>query len=464
MFAKSIKLAKDGGVWQDLIHIVLPQWIAAGIGLEYVSKNSNGVPGVVSDSQTRTLSFTITNMHGGTSELMLFSIDNDLEVGEKIHGKRFSIIFFSELWMFRTHRIFAITIQQLRMFHLPESCHMWIADTNPDPDLGNRSWFYQKWYVEKHRKLDLSRPEDKDDAIIYADMALFELFAVENPHLSQRDLAELRSTTRGDPNLYEAFYEGKHGDAGQKSSFHFSPYFLPNIHVVGGGESESDQIDISPSTTLLYSGSDLGNINHAVVFLQKRIFKVGELYSAVWDVLDEIVWLESREDLQQMGAEMVSKMESIEKRAGRKLRWKHWTDSSAIDSFKASSGTYDYQQIYAGSGGKIEMDGVQKPDGSVRFRAKILRQLLIENRIFISSRCVGVIEMIRESKRGQRILNPNSDDRVVVNVEKNYLTAEYKHTFDSLTYPLLMETMDEFVSLSARPGASRQPTGLVEVG
>lgn len=463
MFAKSIKLAKDGGVWQDLIHIVLPQWLNAGIGLEYVSKNSNGSPGVISDSQTRTLSFSITNMHGGVSELMLFSIDNDLDVGEKIHGKRFSLIYFSELWMFRTHRIFAITIQQLRMFHLPESAHQWIADTNPDPDVGNRSWFYQKWYVERFRKLDLEKPEDRDDELIYKDMALIEMFAVENPHLSARDLAELRSTTRGDPNLYEAFYEGKHGDAGQKSNYHFSPYFLPSVHVVGGGDGESDQIDIHPSTTLLYTGSDLGNINHAVCFLQKRLYNVGGIYRSVWDVLDEIVWLESKEDLVQLGAEMLERMEAIEKRAGRKLRWQHWTDSSAIDSFKASSGTYDYQQIYAGSGGQIEMSGVVKPDGSVRFRAKTLRQLLMENRIFISSRCEGVLQMIREAKRGQKILNQNSDDRVVVNVERNYITAEFKHVFDSLTYAICMESMDEFTSLSARPSASR-PMGLVQVG
>ena len=463
VFAKSIKLAKDGGVWLDLINYVIPQWIEGGIGMEITSKNSAGMPGPISDSQTRTLSITLSNMHGGESQIMLFSVDDDAEVGAKVHGKRFSLIFFSELWMFMTHRVFAVTIQQLRMLHLPLEAHMWIADTNPHPDLGNRSWFYQKWYVDRLKKRDLTTQEGRDDEMIYSKMGLIEMFSKDNPHLTAMDLAELRSQTRGDQNLYESYALGIHGEAGQKSNFHFAPYFLPQVHVVGGGEGEGDQIDVDPQTTMLYSGSDLGNVNHSFVILQKRWMKIGEDYKSVWDVLDEIIWLESREDLQTMGLEMTKKIDEIEAKCGRKLRWQHWTDSSAIDQFRAASGTYDYQQILAGSGGRIEMQGVEKPDGNVRFRARLLRQLLQDNRIFISARCVGVIEMIREAKRGQKILNANTDDRIIVNTEKNYVMPEYRHTFDGLTYAIMQETRDELTTLATRPSASR-PMGLVQVG
>lgn len=453
IFGISIKMVKDAGMWMDLTGPILQEWFDSGIGMHYTTINSSGNPGPISDSQTRTMIFRVRNYWGGESECMLFSLNNEDEIQSKVKNKSFSMLYFPELTNFKTDRVLSITLPQLRMQHLRPGIgskdrdpHQWIADTNPDEVLGYRSWVYKVFFEGRHKKWNL---EDEDEAVMaeyYQDMEVIEMNYIENPYITRREIVTLKASTMADQALHDAYVEGKWGDAGIRASHHFSQFFLPAVHVVG---TDDEQIHVEPSTAELFTGSDIGQVNHSWVILQKRIVLMGGVFVSIWDVLDELCYLKEREDLKNMGLEMAKQMDELEKKWGRTFEWKHWTDSSALDQWRPGSASFDYQEIYAGSGGRVNMLGVSKPDGSVRARVRMLRQLLMQNRIFISARCEKVLEMIRECRKGE--------------ADKDYVMADQKHMMDALTYPIFMESFDEFLSLSSRPQASKH-SGMVSVG
>ena len=97
MFSRTLKNSKDGGNWSLLNRYILPEWFKAKIGMKYTTLTSEGIPGTKIDGQTRTPFFRVSNMHGGESELMLFSLDFDGDIEDKLKEMAFSMIWFSEL-------------------------------------------------------------------------------------------------------------------------------------------------------------------------------------------------------------------------------------------------------------------------------------------------------------------------------------------------------------------------------
>lgn len=450
-FAKSVKLAKDGGMWQDLLSYGLPEWIASGIvgqtgqPFEITTIDSSGNPGPKQDAQTRTAYFRIRNMYGGESECKLFSIEHDHEVGSKVHSKRFSMIFFSELWMFKDKKVLAATLPALRMPHLmpqpgqPDLWHQWMADTNPDPELGCKSWFYDVWYKER---LDPNHKYPK----VRDNLELIEMFIEDNPYATDYDREELATFCAGDDCLYDSYVRGVHGEGASKRDRFFAGVFDKTVHVIGNAaDPDEDQIDVHASSDILLTGWDLGGRNHAACILEPWFRTVetlrGPVVRACFSVLDELLVLGEAIGLDDFTVEFMRKMEKLEDKTGRTdLKWLHFSDDSATTVWRPSSQSYDCMEIEAASGGKIILKGVSKPAGSVEARVRIIKQLLRQKRLWISARCEYVIEMILNLRRGDT-------DREYVMGDK------YKHMFDALTYPLYVRVIDELLD-NADPRAS----------
>jgi hypothetical protein len=87
------------------------------------------------------------------------------------------------------------------------------------------------------------------------------------------------------------------------------------------------------------------------------------------------------------------------------------------------------------------MRGVFKPKGSIETRIRLLRRLLREKRFYVSSQCPAVIAMLENAARGTKL-----DDKV---------TGTHKHIFDSLTYPMFMESAGELADLVFKPSTSK---------
>lgn len=438
LIAKAIRVMTDGGIWPDLLDLIIPQWVDSGIGFEYTTIDSAGRPGPKMDPKTRTVYFRVRNMHGGESEVRLLSVEHDFEVKEKLKGSRFSMIWFNELSHFLDPDVFRTSIMQLRMTHLAPWQHLWVADTNPS-DEGEDSWIYKLWYL---RKLSdkLSRAEQEQFA---RSLRLIEIHLEDNPFMSEGEKAHMRALYADDEGEFAREVEGKWVKGTGGRSKHFADLFSPSIHVVGGQAGEGDQIATASDTTVLFTGWDLGSVNHAAVILERRLLRLNDRELSVWSVLDDLLILGEAMTVTEFTKLFLEKMDGIEFRARREFQWVHWSDDSAFNVFRGSGSGYDHLEVLAASHNKVRLQAVSKPEGSVQTRVRILRRLLKERRLYISKRCLATSEMLEKCSKGKE--------------QKQFVEwNQYKHTFDALTYPLFMEGANELFDSLARPEAVQE--------
>lgn len=422
MFHKTIKAAKLGGVWEDLTSIALPEWIDAGFGMEYISEEKPGTPGPKVDNQTRTSMLKVRNCHGGESTCLLFSIEHDAQVEQKLKNSRFSMMYFAELSNYDTRQIFSTSSQQLRDYPgVSKDQLMWLADTNPS-DEGEESWIYKIWYDERLK-------EDHPYPIFQKNLGLIEVFLHDNPTLTEEDIEGLKATTHHDPFLYERYVNGLWVSGGMAKR-HFSGFYRPEIHIIGDASAhDPDDWEValpSESSEYLIAGSDLGDVNLAAVFIDKVTDENGMF--KYFTVLDDILKLGEKITLEDFTAEYLGKMDLLEEYLDRRVVWNHWSDEQAIKQWSAAIGGYQASFINKVSKGRISLRGVPKEKDSVRYRVRLLKMLLMKDQLFVSANCIPTHEMLT----GLRI-----DPKDFVKRYGN----KYKHIFDALTYALQMESV-----------------------
>lgn len=450
-FAKSVKLAKDGGLWQELLEKVIPEWIENCDGFDFTTIDSTGTPGPKQDAQTRTAYFRIRNYYGEESEMKLFSIDNDNEIEAKVKSKNFSLIFFSELSMFKDPTLFPITIPSLRMGHLKpwEHWHQWIADTNPDVELGSRSWFYQLFYEKSLGQNAGAKIDPADMEQVLKNMGVIELFMDDNPHLQPMQVAMLKASCSSNQALYDSYVLGIHGDGGLKLGKLFAPFFSMDRHVIGNkSDAEGDQCDVHDSTHTLYTGWDFGTTHHASVILEKWYRMIDGVPKVCYSVLDEVAYDGEVISLEEFTVDVVNKMGRLDDLYKKKFEWVHWSDDSAMNVYRPNSNSYDYLDVHAHSKGKIMLQGVIKKKGSIDARVRILKMLLQENRIFVSARCKRTIEMIEKARRGAPEKFTQGGENFETPTKEPILNNQHKHIFDAITYPIFMESVEELLFTS----------------
>lgn len=450
IFAKSVKLAKDGGSWQLLLEYVLPQWISAnligesGLPLELLTRNAEGEPDAKVDANTRTAYFELRNTYGQASQCMLFSINNENEIEEKVKNKSFSGMYFIELTNWTERRLLPITLASLRMpglSHLEEKHTLWIGDTNPDPVLGRESPWYKIFYTERN-KPPLEDEEGRKLANYYKRMSVITMHWRDNPTFGRFQEENLLGSCYGDKALHEAYYDGAWGEGGLRVEKHFAGFFIKSKHVIGGGPDEGDQIDVSPNTTELICGYDLGTINHAWS-MWERIPLVWPF--SRWNLLDELLSINEEILLEDFTLQILQKMDEIEQVAGRKFVFKHWSDEDAVKVWRPNIGAFDYQTILTVSrtaGREINLLGVAKPNGSRQARVRLFKSMFRSNRMHVSSRCahsISTFENLRKTKT-------------------EYLAGDDKwiHTFSADSYPVFAESQEELSDASFTPTASQR--------
>lgn len=460
MFSRTMKKSKDGGTWMDIHNIILPEWIAAKIGLKYTTQNSDGRPGWKVDGQTRTPYFRIRNRHGGESECMLFSLDFDKDIESKIKEQRFSCIYFSELSDFRDRRVLSVSLPQLRMPHLSMEEQFWISDTNPSED-GPQSWIYEVFYIErtetydehKERKAKIGMPVMEESVFLsfQRGLGLITITPEHNVFLDPRELEELKGQYTYDKGMYDRYVLGKWVFGDGDASRHFRSYFKKTVHLVGDVSAESSDdwlvANPHPATFELISGWDIGDRNHAAGWLDK-VYVNGVSHFVV---LDELVSIGKDVSVDAFTSGMMELLDVLEFTAERKFDLtRAWSDRSSIESYQATGDTYQYLEVYAASDNRIFLQGVPKPKGSVRVRVQIVKQLLFNKRLLISAHCTGIIEMLENLRKGFGPL-----DYVVGD--------QHKHSFDWLSYALLMECAEELHKTPAQMAGQRSPSMIVQV-
>lgn len=442
IFSRTIKVAKDGGIWEDIMDAAR-EWCAAGLTdpqtgamFEFTTQNSSGEPGPRIDSQTRTLLFKVRNRFGGESELKLFSLDHDDEVEAKVKSTRFSLIWFSELNLYQDPKVMKVSYLQLRMKHLKPWQHLWIGDTNPHED-GEDHWIYKTWWTQRLQDEKDVRAEMKKDGVFESkleetlkdkmafrrSLKLIEIFLDDNIFLEHGHKVALMEQYNGDTGEFARNVNGQWVKGHGRLGAHFANYFFDNQHIVGGN-FEGDSIDLPPATTDLICGWDIGDVNHSWHAIESR-----EIDGVMcWCIHEEHVIIGQELTVSEFTMEVMEKMEGLQSLHARTLPWRtHWSDSSSLDVWKSSgSGGSQSVEVETTSQGRIRLLPALKH--SVKSRVRLLQYLLRKNRLFVAHRCERTIQMFRCCCRG------SSDGEYVMN-------NEHKHPFDSLTYAIYMEVM-----------------------
>lgn len=436
MFARTRKSADQGGVFTDLMETVLPEWTGANMGMRICTGHKNA-PTQLIDGSTRILYLDVSNVHGNKSRIQLHSLDYDFDIEASIRGTRFSMIYFSELSNFGNRIVFTISTEQLRMPHLRPDQHMWLADTNPAPE-GHDSWIYKLFYKERLSEAHPYPSEQKKYEV-------FEVGLPDNPFISESEKISIAARHAHDPDLMNRYYHGLW--TRRTESGLFSDVFVHETHVLGSCDSmnEDDWELLLPSEDVskMLTGWDPGSSkNHSMHFLEKC--------GNVFHVLDEVISLGINLTTADFTDAVMVRLEFWKTFIRdcchtNPVEWRHWSDSSAFETFRAGGGAlgnYDHNIIAMQSDGEIMLRAAPKGRHSISKRIDIVRRLLFQNRLFVSARCVKTIEMLGGICRGKSSVELVED-------------SPLRHIFDSLSYALSAECFWEInEEWSPRVGAS----------
>lgn len=455
MFSRTLK-AKDGGTWSLLTKQVIPEWIKANIGFRWTT-DTKGVLGPKTDGITRTPFFRVSNMHGGESELLLFSLDDDNDVEAKLKEMEFSMIYFSELDKFGDRRVLTVALPSLRMGHLKFEDQQWIADCNPAED-GEDSWIYKCFYLERNmsyekyveyqKEEELTPLPPEDFKAFYDQTDVFEILPRDNTFIDPRQLQEVKAACATDQGLYARLVDGKWVWGGGDKSRHFRALFKEHIHVAGNADSQNEDdwevIIPHPNSFDLITGLDIGETNHAGAIIDSEIVPSlvnGKLVERkCFSVIGELVSVGKDVSVEDFTFGFMEEIEIIERMMGKKydLAERCYSDQSSIEKYSAVGDTYAYLLVQAASEQRLILQGVNKAPGSVRIRVQLLKMLLANRRFKVSAHCKHTIKMLKDLRKGTGRLNfiPDGDDN--------------KHIFDAITYALIMECYDELATLPER--------------
>lgn len=422
-FTQSVGI--DSGIWQHLSEIFLPDWISGNFGMEWVK------PPYI-QNVTKKPACRVSNKFGNSTLITLESLSNEDEVEEKFKGKAYSMIWVNELSKFKKRMTYDTLKLCFRMPHLKPEDHLFLADTNPDLDLGQRSWIYQLWYEL------LSAEDDELDPKylpLKRSLKLIEFTIDDNLSLSQAKKDDLLSGFAHDEDLVAAYYYGKWVTASTDALFY--KVFRSNLHVIGEIASPTNPEPLmmvpEPNCSRLGGGWDLGTTtNNAMALIENVMIKQGDKEVVAFKILDELVTINMDVQTEDFVEAVMKKRNFWEKLIGKEIQWVDWSDRSAWSFKTDQTNLLHHQAVYVASGGKIQFMGTPKPPGSVRQRIDLFRKLLFEGRIFINNdRCPATVQMCKSIKPGKSSLEP---------IQKGSI---HKHIFDAITYYISMECSDE---------------------
>jgi hypothetical protein len=440
VFCTTIKVGLSG-VWDD-IYKLLKIWEADNIVGEDDQPFTVIGNQMTSRGATRQYYMQIHNKYGAVAEFQLHSLEFEGDVEDKFLGSRFSCLYFSELQNFHERSTFDIPKNQLRALGIPYEQHLWIADTNP-PEEGDSHWAHQVFFIdpnlEEPPELIKTEEDIREFRRSQAETGLL-LFAIDdNPLADPRDIANVKTTYKDDPEGWARFVEGKWvRGVGFKGAWFAKDFVQRRSTIVVGHADESERLIPSEDwerllpekeTRTLYVGLDPGETNHAGAILQKR-FVEG---LSTWDVIDEVVHLKKDVMLSEFGEELLSKMTALEQYLGREPDWTCWGDTS-LDRWRSNTadGT-DANVLMRSVDNKffIRFAADAKKPKMVRRRLTLLMNLIRNGRLFVSAHCFATIRMLEGLRKG------STEFQHILKGDPN------KHIFDAISYAIFSEMLED---------------------
>jgi hypothetical protein len=410
-------------------------WIEGNFGLDWAPRGTPRQHGV-----TKKFFCLIKNKWGGNSRFEVNSLKDERMTEKDFKNRYFSCIYWSELSNFKQRATFDILIHSLRMMGVPEQEHLMICDTNP-ADEGQKSWIYKLFYIREE-------PE-----AFRKTLHLLEFSLADNIYLTEERRQEIRDSFAYDPDLYARMAEGRWTEALSDSLF--GDVFKYSIHVASSDGPDPEILVPEENCVELQTGWDFGFANPAAV-ISEKVFPFSttkETERSVFKFIDELVYIGEEVTVSEFTEEMVQKMDYWERIIGKPVHWQHWSDRSAFDMLEPISNRYQYEEVYAASGGRIKLDAVDRRPGSVGQRIRLWRKMLFQKRLLFSEeKCPRLITMNQAIARG----------KTAYSIAKN---CEHKHPFDAASYLVSRECWEELVDniVSLRGYDRDSPRRLVSI-
>lgn len=413
VIAKTAKNAKIG-VWRDVKRFILPGWCRAGWGMEIVDQGT--------DPTTKMEYVRVSNMHGGTSELQLHSLDYAYDVEEKFKSARFGIIWLSEADQFEDRCVMDILEDQLRIIGVPYDQHQIICDCNW-PELGDEHWLHEIFESAKDPESKFYRED------YHEEFEVFKFGLPDNPFLDPREKTNLERKYRHDPVKMSRFVNGDKWVKDTSEGL-FDEVFFANIHIkgsaVGADKSKWEVITPHKNARLLITGTDSGDLNNSSAFIVPRS---GNREDSEYDIFDEICYIDKTVSIRKFATEVWARVQFWSKwmkdtYGVENVQWLHFADSSLWE-YSSTANNNDAQIFYEVSDGSLLLRPVVKGKGSVKQRIGMAKRLFHDNRLFISDHCRWNTGWARYLKPGKAKNQPISEG-----------TKKFKHAFDAATYAL----------------------------
>jgi hypothetical protein len=450
----------DSGVWQDLVKMVIPEWISGNFGLEWA--HEPGINGV-----TKKPYCSITNRHGTETQIALESLQVEDEVEDRFKPRRYSMIYIPELTTFTKRQTFDTLTECLRMIGLPEDKHLLLVDYNPPDD--TCWWIHDLWWdllgADEAAIDPVGYGFDAGDpdalpALLALKRNLFRLdfFLEDNPWADPQHVALLKAKYAHNPDLYRRYILGEPARTTEHSLF--ADTFRQAIHVVGdiptASNKDPDALLPLDTCTELITGWDPGDsVNSAAVIAEKvsRVIDVVKqpdgtedpVRAPVIKFLDEHVITGEPHRLEDFVYDFMVKMLRWEKHLGRvgEIKWRHWSDRSVFERFEQKSLTYladivlqtSMLWVKRGEFPKsmvIYLVAADRNPGSLGPGIDLWRRMLFETRLYFSApNCPKLIEAnksLRKPKTGTKLIQAG---------------CVGKHPFDAARYLVTSEAWDE---------------------
>lgn len=462
ILTKTMSVGLDSGIWKHLTERFIPAWIGGNFGMEWVDKP-------YTQNVTKKPACSVTNSFGNVTEISLDSLTNERDVEDRFKGKEYSMIWVNELTKFSERKTFDTLKQALRAPHLRDDQLLLLCDTNPCLIYGKQSVWYKIWYDFRtmtdeqviEYATELCGPESEiepSDLIPDRDaLKLIEFTVDDNLWLTEKQKKRLRGSFASDPDLYAAYYLGQWVTASRDAIFR--DVFKHNLHVwgdVGGPNNKEPKLLVpEPSCYELCSGWDPGGRNCAAVIGEKVMWKFKfvreengkeiefEKELPIFKFLDELISVDEDFRMEDYVEQFVRKMAYwedyiLEHGSGTgKVQWRHWSDRNVFDTKLPFTERFWAEHIYDCSGGTVHLMAERGNRGSVQARVDLWRKMLFEDRLFFSAdKTPHLIQMCKSIKKGTKA----DGTPTLAAIAKG---SHWKHGFDSASYLVCSEAMDE---------------------
>ncbi len=424
--------ASDGGAWSKLIQEVLPAWKHGNL-LDRKTGERDGGMGVdytvpKMDNITKKMYIWVQNKFGGWSQVMLISLFVGEHVEDKVKGKEPSFIVVDEAQTTNSIDYYTKLGQQLgrRQDIDPENPPQLVYCANPK---GPSHWLYEV-FLEDPIDFDTGHPFDLETGELNDKKSVFHVPASENLHnLPPGYWEAIQELCRVDPIEEARMIRGEWIDKPDGDAL-FKDQWVSAFHVRGDAGKNKG---IHPIKGLpLVLGYDLGSAHSSVHILQR----IPTLHKVYWMVIDELNFVGQYMPYLKLVPKLIDRLMYWEEACGAyAFTYRHISDNSAFNQFRAASGSFDVQDVEKYSKEYvarknlperfvIRLEECPKGKHSVAARVRVIKEHMFDTSFMVSATCGKTIDMFLSLE----------EDR---NNRENPKRSKHLHSFDSLSYPIL---------------------------